>query len=295
MFLRDTNMAPKQDKVQDITNNDLKLYLDKKFSELHETNRVQNAELAGINNKLDVIDKELFDCIVDCSYLRKQDKKQSRKYHEIDERLNSLEYSRNKNTLHFFNIPNQTDTPAVENVNTFLKNELHLQDTEAVTAFRVGNGKGRAENTGQQSHIIAKFKHEHDTDVIKRVVFAKPRGTHRFGLEEDLPKEWRENRQKMYLTHVKPAKREGKKVRWVENKLYINGRIVTIDNNHEPTSSRSDSITKTPERANGQSPARIQLSDSTTKTPERDIAQSSSQMQPSGKTRHTRYGRNSRE
>lgn len=50
----------------------------------------------------------------------------------------------------------------------------------------------------------------------------------RFGIAEDLPREWAVIRKRVYLSHIKPAKQHGQQVRWRGAKLFIEGVEVDL-------------------------------------------------------------------
>jgi len=214
---------------------ELKLWMNNKFNDLQNANKEHGLELNGVSRQLEVMEAHVFDCIVDCSKLKEESAEQNKINIRTDERLNILEYRQNKNVLHFYNIPDLTTNTAMNNINNFIESEMGLTDIKVQSASRVVKLKANHQASSKQavSHIIARFLTPHDAEQIKRSAYSKPRGAHKYGIEEDLPQEWRQHRRQVFRALIKPAKSQGKKVRWVENRLYIDGRFVNTESHYK--------------------------------------------------------------
>lgn len=220
---------------------ELKIWMDNKFTDLQDSNKQHRLEINGVTKKLDVIESHVFDCIVDCSQLKTESSDQKKINTRTDERLNLLEYKQNKNTLHFYNTPDPVNNTPIYNINSFIESELGLTNIKAESAIRITKPKSAVASSSSSpapaNHVIVRFTTVHDAEQIKRSAFGKPKGTHKFGVEEDLPQEWRQIRRKVFHSLVKPAKNQGKKVRWVENRLYIDGHLINTEAAERTTTS----------------------------------------------------------
>ncbi len=106
-----------------------------------------------------------------------------------------------------------------------LKIETEILIVEAKKIVRQGNPS--------VNHIIARLADCQMANDIKTSMYKLPRKSHRYGVEEDLPKDWQEKWQKCYEQYVKPAKIARKKVRWSGPILYIDDHKVNTENETE--------------------------------------------------------------
>ena len=88
-----------------------------------------------------------------------------------------------------------------------------------VRAHRMGKA-----TPGKTRPIVAKFERYQQREKVR---MAGPRlAGKRFGVSEQIPKEWQDKR-KPLLPHFKEAKKQGKRVRFVGPKLLVEGHFVT--------------------------------------------------------------------
>ena len=103
---------------------------------------------------------------------------------------------------------------------TFFRNELGI--TEDIGLERVHRMGRRV--AGKCRPNVAKFSSYKKREVV-RLVGPKLAGK-RFGISEQIPKEW-QDRRKALLPAFKDAKKQGKRARFVGDKLLVDGHFVT--------------------------------------------------------------------
>ena len=79
---------------------------------------------------------------------------------------------------------------------------------------------------GKTRPIVAKFERYQQREKVR---MAGPRlAGKKFGVSEQIPKEWQEKR-KSLLPYFKEAMKQGKRAQFVGPKLLVEGHFVTID------------------------------------------------------------------
>ena len=132
-----------------------------------------------------------------------------------------LQWRSMRDNLVFYGIREETD----ENCNTvlaqFFTDELGVTDEiDLARAHRMGKA-----TTGKTRPIVAKFERLQQREKVR---MAGPRlAGKKFGVSEQIPKEWQEKR-KSLLLHFKDAKKQGKRARFVGPKLLVEGHFVTL-------------------------------------------------------------------
>ena len=126
-----------------------------------------------------------------------------------------------RDNLLFYAIPEAgNDEDCEATVQTFFKNELGItEDIGLESVHRMGrrvDGKCRP--------IVAKFWSFKKREVV-RLAGPKLAGK-RFGISEQIPKEW-QDRRKALLSVFKDAMKQGKRARFVGDKLLVEGHFVT--------------------------------------------------------------------
>ena len=123
--------------------------------------------------------------------------------------------------LLFYSIPETTsDEDCDATVQKFFRDELGI--TEDIGLERVHRMGKRFD--GKCRPIVAKFSSFKQREVV-RLAGPKLAGK-RFGISEQIPKEW-QDRRKALLPAFKDAKRQGKRARFVGDKLLVEGQFVT--------------------------------------------------------------------
>ena len=126
-----------------------------------------------------------------------------------------------RDNLLFYAIPEAgNDEDCEATVQTFFKNELGI--TEDIGLERVHRMGRRVD--GKCRPIVAKFSSFKKREVA-RLAGPKLAGK-RFGISEQIPKEWQDRRQAL-LPAFKDAKKQGKRARFVGDKLLVEGHFVT--------------------------------------------------------------------
>ena len=140
----------------------------------------------------------------------------------IEKRLTDLESRSMRDNLMFYGIKEEGDT---ENCGQLVKNlclnVLHVDDANDMLF-------DRAHRVGQKSAttrpIVVKFHYYSDREKVRQASFnyANELKTANFGVGAQLPKGIRDARKPLYPI-MKKAKDEGKDVKFIGKKLYING------------------------------------------------------------------------
>ena len=203
---------------------DLKSWMDNKFKEINVKNEQQNKHIESILEKLEQSESQVFDCIIRCSSLEKENKNLRTENAEMKHHLNQIDARTRHQNRRFFNLTDDPTQSAAESLNTFIKSDLKI-DVDIIHAQRVVSRNPSLST--KKTHIIARFS-ESDVQKVQQAAYKRPKGS-KGSIEHDLPIAWVNLRRMVYPTHVKPAKAAGKKVRWYENKLYINDRQVYIE------------------------------------------------------------------
>ncbi len=187
---------------------DMKSWLQEEFTEIKDINKAQRDKTEQLGIKLEKIEERLFESFITTSKLEKENIELKKEVRELRDRQNWQEYKQNKSTLHLFNIPVK-ETPALS-VKDFAKDILKIETEILIVEAK----KIVCQGNPSVNHIIAHLADCQMANDIKTSMYKLPRKSHRFGVEEDLPKDWQEKRQKCYEKYVKPAKIAKKTVRW---------------------------------------------------------------------------------
>ena len=126
-----------------------------------------------------------------------------------------------RDNLLFYSIPETTsDEDCDATVQKFFRDELGI--TEDIGLERLHRMGKRCD--GKCRPIVAKFSSFKQREVV-RLAGPKLAGK-RFRISEQIPKEW-QDRRKALLPAFKDAKRQGKRARFVGDKLLVEGQFVT--------------------------------------------------------------------
>ena len=126
-----------------------------------------------------------------------------------------------RDNLLFYAIPEAANDEDCEaTVQTFFKNELGI--TEDIRLERVHRMGRRVD--GKCRPIVAKFSSYKQREVV-RLAGPKLAGKHS-GISVQIPKEW-QDRRKALLPAFKDAKKQGKRARFIGDKLLVEGHFVT--------------------------------------------------------------------
>jgi len=92
---------------------------------------------------------------------------------------------------------------------------------------------GKPTRTDKPRPIIARFHYYGDRERVRNEAFARKENLkqHNLSVGVQMPKEWRDARQDLYPT-LREEKRKGNNVKFVGDKLFINGKRFTPNNTH---------------------------------------------------------------
>ena len=139
------------------------------------------------------------------------------------ERLLDTEWRSMRDNLLFHGVPEEKDESSVEyTLRGFLSKEMKV-DGDKYDFSRVHRMGAR--KPGKPRAIVAKFERFKEREEVKysaRVLA----GTH-FGVNEQVPKEWADRRKKL-MPKMREAKAQGKKTKFVKDKLLVEGRFVSF-------------------------------------------------------------------
>ena len=131
-----------------------------------------------------------------------------------------LEWRSMRDNLVFYGIDETKDENCDAVLAQFFTGELGVTEViDLARAHRMGKA-----TPGKTRPIVAKFERYQQREKVR---MAGPRlAGKRFGVSEQIPKEWQDKR-KPLLPHFKEAKKQGKRVRFVGPKLLVEGHFVT--------------------------------------------------------------------
>jgi len=143
-----------------------------------------------------------------------------------------------KDKLNFFNIPEEKGENCRAALQKFMNTELGLtQDVvkqiELVDVHRVGRPRPRHDN--RKRVLIAQFKTSQGRDAVMKSVRNLNRDKitreKKFGVSDMLPRELAERR-KQLLPLYRTAKQNKSKVKWIKDRLSIDGDLKSIKRDH---------------------------------------------------------------
>ena len=136
-----------------------------------------------------------------------------------------LQWRSMRDNLVFYAIPETPDENCDTTLRKFFVKELGVtEDIELARAHRMGKHE-----SGKTRPIVAKFHRYQQRETIRSA--GRRLAGKRFGVSEQIPKEWQEKR-KPLLPLYKNAKKQGKRARFVGDKLLVEGHFVTVDSPH---------------------------------------------------------------
>lgn len=200
----------------------MKKWLKREFTIVNQQTEKNHELLSDIKDRIEQLEYDNAKIENLCDGLQEENRKLKATVGVLDEKILQLELCTRKDNLRFFNIPEAKS--AEEDLRNFIWRNLHIDDQNI--DFSIVYRVGRHSNDTRPRCILGRFVRRSD---VERVKAAAPnlRGT-RFVITEDLPPEWAELRRLAYPVHVRPARQEGKKVRWRGPQLFIDGREVTL-------------------------------------------------------------------
>lgn len=200
---------------------ELKVWLGAKFDQINEKSQTQSDNIISVKINLEKLEGQLFECIISCSELKKENNLLKTENSQLRERLNDIDARSRMNSLRFFNIRESKDKTTMEVLTHFIENDLKIAHTDLIQARRLSTQKGNGQ-------ILARFRSEDDARKVRLAAFKRPKGSSNVGVEEDIPTDWVQIRQEAYHSHVKQAKAEGKRVRWAGSRLFINNVNINL-------------------------------------------------------------------
>lgn len=212
------------DNGKEVAFSELKEWMKLEFAKSHAN---QEEILTGMRTRLDIIDGELFEVRKRGEQLEKENQELRKTVTEQRDQLNQLEASAKKENLRFFNIKEGRRGNTEEELRSFMANQLEIdhQSIEFSAIYRIGLSNV-VNDEKKPRCILARFVRRTDRDNVLRAA-RNLRGT-KFGIAEDLPRDWVEARRKAHQAIVKPAKQQKKQVRWRGQNLFIDGVEVDL-------------------------------------------------------------------
>ena len=140
---------------------------------------------------------------------------------KLHESLLDLQCRSMRETLMFYNIPEETGEVPEDVVLRFCENELKIEGATTKILLDRAHRLGRIEK-GKIRPLVAKFHYFKQREEVR--MSAKNLKDTSFGLGEQFPKEI-QDRRKPLVPIWKRAKQQGKKANFVRDKLYIDGRL----------------------------------------------------------------------
>lgn len=201
----------------------LKKWMKREFTVLNRQTEKNEGLLNEIKGRIEQLEGENLQTRILCEGLEQQNQALKTTVEELNQKVLQLELYTRKDNLRFFNIPESHNKSAEEDLRGFIRRHLHLDERsiDFSTVYRVG-----INNHNRPRCIVGRFLRRRDCE---RVRSAAPnlKGT-RFSIVEDLPPEWAELRRLAHPIHVRPARQEGKKVRWRGPRLFVNDHEVIL-------------------------------------------------------------------
>lgn len=203
---------------------ELKQWMATEFKKIQEQNTKQDDTLNEIKQRFDMLDGEIFEIKNQCDRLADQNRDLEKTIEKQHQRIQQLESYTRKENLRFYNVPESRGNTPEEDLRKFMGRQLDIEEHTIgfSTVYRVGLSRNNRPRC-----IIAKFLRRSDCDKVKAAGI-NLRGT-TFGISEDLPPEWAEIRRLAHPIHVKPAKQQGKRVKWRGPQLFIDGVEVELE------------------------------------------------------------------
>jgi hypothetical protein len=143
---------------------------------------------------------------------------------EIDARVTELESKTMRENLMFYGITEKgADENCIELVKTVMRLNLEIADADAILidrAYRVGK-----KDATKTRPICAKFHYPREKDLVRSLSFDKADSLKKtkLGIGAQIPKAIRDARKPSYPA-MKEAKKNGKTVKFIGAKLYIDGK-----------------------------------------------------------------------
>lgn len=190
---------------------------------------IQSKELRSASDSVKLLQKS-------CSDLNSNIKSIERDRDSVTNRLSDLEFRSMKENLIFYGIPEtRPGSMESENCELLVKNMINNYlsiETDAINfdrSHRLGN---TPYTSGKPRPIVVKFHAFSDREKVRTAGYAKKDElkAKELGIGVQLPKEWRDARKELYPIMQK-ERMNGKTVKFIGNKLYINGTL------HTPASS----------------------------------------------------------
>ena len=187
----------------------------------HQTQRNEGL-LNDIKDRIEQLESENLYTQNLCEGLQRENQELKATVDDLNQKVLQLEFSTRKDNLRFFNIHETHSRSTEEELRDFIRRHLHLnEEIQFSTVYRVGPS-----NDKRPRCIVGRFTRRSDCERVKAAA-RNLKGT-RYGIAEDLPPEWAELRRLAHPIHVKPARQEGKQVRWRGPRLFIDGQEVMM-------------------------------------------------------------------
>ena len=230
----ETTMAPSKEFKE------LKEYLEGKFADTRQQISVLTESLdsttAALQHNLDILEHDVHELKEDRDEMRSTIKACERRVSQLNEQVTAMEIRSRRQNLKFTDISEESNKSAEVCLSNFIKENLKIDmnSIKITSAFRVGKmsypttPSTRSKAKQRPRPIIASFSDLNQVKLIKQAAYSRPKGS-KGGVEPDLPKQIVEARQAAYIKFIKPAKQAGKKIKWIKDSLYIDGRLVDRD------------------------------------------------------------------
>lgn len=158
----------------------------------------------------------------DCDNLKNNSNSYTKKASEMDKKLLDLEARSMRDNLMFYGIKEGGDAENCDNlVKTLMADVLHIRNAHDIMLDRVHRV---GQKTGRTRPIVAKFHYYTDRERVRQAsyTYGNELKAENLGVGAQLPKGLRDARKPLYPA-MKQAKDAGKRVKFVADRLFIDG------------------------------------------------------------------------
>ena len=232
MTLR-SNKATEMAANEELSLQDVKTWMDTKFTAIIQQNEETKTQINALVGRTEKTEADVFDLKLKSDKLERENKALQDKLEKTIDKVLIQEAQQKKTNLRFYNVAENTGDNPKALIIKYIGEVLGLltENNEGVTdAFRVGARPQPGDQKDRRPRpIIVRFTSTQEATRVKLAAWKIGKRTPSdVAVGEDLPQEWAQLRSRAYKTIVKPAKNEGKTVRWRGAKCYIDGALVAI-------------------------------------------------------------------
>lgn len=215
---------------------DLRKWLEGQFNEIREQHNDVTKRLDDLNGKLEDVDGQLLEIQVKNDELSRENEQLREEMGDLQENIIRMDANARRQNLLFYGLEENHKIPEDHLKELLQEIGVDTSTMQFQAVHRIGRPRDDRQNGSQTTSsdrkppprpIIARFLLMSD---VQKVLFSRPKGAQpKVGVEEDVPPTWAAIRKKAYISHVKPAKAKGQKIRWVGPNLYIDGKNVNLE------------------------------------------------------------------